>query len=269
MKTARMDKLNYTLKRSNRKSLGLTVDRDGVVIVRAPLNLSGGEIKEFVSEKRVWIQQKLSQKASVSREIPKREFVNGQGFLYLGKSYRLRYIQEIEDQRARKAQKSTGLQLRNGYFELDEKQRNNARDQFVAWYKRKTEEKLNERRPRYANRVGVAVEKFRISDLGNRWASYSKNGKISFNWRSVMVPIWVFDYILVHEMAHMIERPHSKKFWRIGSRVMPDYEEHILWLRDNGNDCDLCAVRRHVRHQRRGHREHGGYRRTIHDETQL
>ncbi len=81
--------------------------------------------------------------------------------------------------------------------------------------------------------------KFRISDLGNRWAFYSKNGTISFNWRSVMAPIWVFDYILVHEMAHMIERPHSKEFWRIVSRVMPDYGEHIRWLSENGTDCDL------------------------------
>ena len=102
-----------------------------------------------------------------------------------------------------------------------------------------TEEKLKERCPRYANRMGVLVEKFRISDLGNRWASYSNNATISFNWRSVMVPIWVFDYILVHEMAHMIERPHSKKFWRIVSRVMPDYHEHIRWLSENGAECDL------------------------------
>ncbi len=239
METAPMDKFNYTLKRSNRKSLGLTVNRDGAVIVRAPHNLSDEEIREFVSEKRVWIQQKLSQKASVNREKPKREFVNGQGFLYLGKSYRLRYIQGAEDPKAHKVAKSSGLQLRNGYFELDEKQRNNARDHFVAWYKRKTEEKLKDRCPRYANRVGVTVEKFRISDLGNRWASYSKNGTISFNWRSVMVPIWVFDYILVHEMAHMIGQPHSKKFWRIVSRVMPDYGEHIRRLRENGIDCDL------------------------------
>jgi len=239
MKAARMDKLNYTLKRSNRRSLGLTVDRDGAVIVRAPFSLDDREIEKFLSEKRIWIQQKLSQKALAIRGKPKREFVNGQGFLYLGRSYRLRYIQSAEDPKVLKAAKHKRLQLRNGYFELDVKERQNARDHFFGWYKRKTEEKLKERCPRYANRVGVRVESFRISDLGNRWASYSKNGTISFNWRSVMAPIWVFDYILVHEMAHMIERPHSKKFWRIVSRVMPDYGEYIRWLGENGSECDL------------------------------
>lgn len=62
---------------------------------------------------------------------------------------------------------------------------------------------------------------------------------ISFNWRSIMAPIWVFDYILVHEMVHLIERRHSKRFWELVSRVIPDYEEHALWLNENGADMDL------------------------------
>ena len=239
MKTTRSDTLNYTLKRTNRKSLGLSIERDGAVIVRAPFKAGDEEIEKFISEKRIWIQQKLSRKEFVTREKLTREFVNGQGFLYLGKSYRLRYIQSTEEQKSLKGAKAQRLQLRNGYFELDEKQRYNARSHFIGWYKRKTEDKLKERCPRYENRLGVQVERFRISDLGNRWASYSKNGTIGFNWRSVMAPIWVFDYILVHEMAHMIERPHSREFWRIMARVMPDYEEHIHWLSENGVELHL------------------------------
>lgn len=239
MKTAFMDEFSYTLKRSNRKSLGLTVDRDGTIIIRAPLNLSDEKIDKFVAQKRVWIQQKLSRKASVDQESPRREFVNGQGFLYLGKSYRLRYVEDTENPKGLKTTRSPGLQLRNGFFELEAGQKHRARDHFVAWYKRKTEEKLKERCQRYANRVGITVQKFRVSELGSRWASYSKNGTISFNWRSVMAPIWVFDYILVHEMVHMIERPHSKQFWRVVSRIMPDYGEHIRWLRENGSHCDF------------------------------
>lgn len=239
MKTPCIDTFCYSLKRSNRKSLGLTVETDGMIIVLAPLNLSDEEIREFVAEKRVWIQQKLSRKVLLNQESPRREFVNGQGFLYLGKSYRLRYFEGIDDPKGLKKTRSPGLQLRNGFFELDAQQRHRVRDHFVGWYKRKTEEKLKDRCQRYANRVGVTVQKFRVSDLGNRWASYSKNGAISFNWRSVMAPIWVFDYMLVHEMAHMIERPHSKQFWRIVSRIMPDYRDHIRWLRENGSHCDL------------------------------
>jgi predicted metal-dependent hydrolase len=129
--------------------------------------------------------------------------------------------------------------LTHGYFELPEDQKANARKHFIAWYKQKTEEKLKERIPRYKRRIGVAVENCRVIELGHRWASRSRTGVINFNWRSVMAPIWVFDYILVHEMVHVFERRHSRRFWQLMSRVMPDYEENERWLSENGPELDL------------------------------
>ena len=70
-------------------------------------------------------------------------------------------------------------------------------------------------------------------------ASCGRNGVINFNWRTIMAPIWVFDYILVHEMIHLIERNHTDRFWQLVSRVMPDYKEHASWLNENGADLDL------------------------------
>ena len=238
MKTTCSDTLNYTLKRSNRKSLGLSIERDGAVIVRAPFKAGDEEIEKFISEKRIWIQQKLSRKQSVTREKPAREFVNGQGFLYLGKSYRLRLLNNDEFILG-EDRNGAALHLRYGHFELPESEKRNAQRHFIAWYKHKTEKKLSERIPRYDKRLGIKVEKYKISDLGHRWASHSGTGIININWRTIMAPIWVFDYILVHEMSHMIERPHSKKFWRIVARVIPDYEEHIHWLSENGVELDL------------------------------
>jgi hypothetical protein len=234
--TAQIDNLAYTLKLSQRNSLGITIERDGAVIVRAPIDLDHEEIERFVSEKRLWIQQKLAKKFSVMGERPKREFVNGQGFLYLGKSYRLRYVENSSEV---KKPKDKQLHLRHGYFELDIKQKPNARNHFISWYKEKTQDKLRERIPRYDRRIGVQVQSFGVSNLGHRWASYSRNGTIHFNWRSIMAPIWVFDYILVHEMAHMVERRHSKRFWQLVSRVMPDYGEHDRWLAENGPELEL------------------------------
>ena len=127
----------------------------------------------------------------------------------------------------------------HGYFELHESQKHNDRNHFISWYKKQTEAKLKERLPRYDERIGVRLEKLRVSDLGHRWASLTRNGVVNFNWRSVMAPIWVFDYILVHEMAHMIVRKHSKEFWSLISRIMPDYKEHILWLSEHGAELDL------------------------------
>nr|HID59645.1 M48 family peptidase [Desulfobacterales bacterium] len=102
-----------------------------------------------------------------------------------------------------------------------------------------TEEKLTERIPQYDQRIGVEVEKFRVSSLGHRWASLSRDRVISFNWPSVTAPIRIFDYILVHEMIHMTEPRHSRGFWRTVPRVVPDYGEHARWLRRDGADLGL------------------------------
>jgi len=238
MERGKTDSLGYSLRRSNRKSMGIAIERDGVIVVTAPHQAKFNDIEKFVSEKRIWIYQKLAKKKTLNREKPKREFVNGQGFLYLGKSYRLKLIDNGKMKSAR-SPNVTVLRLWHGYFELAESEKANARNHFVSWYRKQIKEQLKARIPRYDKRMGVTVKDTRILDLGHRWASCGRNGVINFNWRSVMAPVWVLDYILVHEIVHLIERGHTDRFWRLVSRVIPDYEEHALWLNENGADLDL------------------------------
>ncbi len=115
MKTGKIDRLEYRLMRSNRKSVGISVERDGTIMVTAPHKAELIDIKKFVSEKRIWIYQKLAQKKALNREGPKREFVNGQGFLYLGKSYRLKLINGTGIKSGRSS-KTAPLRLWHGYF---------------------------------------------------------------------------------------------------------------------------------------------------------
>jgi len=238
MERGKIDSLEYSLRRSNRKSMGIAIERDGAIIVTAPHQAKFNEIEKFVSEKKIWIYQKLAKKKTLNREKPRREFVNGQGFLYLGKSYRLKLIDNGKMKSAR-SPNVTVLRLWHGYFELAESEKANARNHFISWYRKQIKEQLKARIPRYDKRIGVTVKDTRILDLGHRWASCGRNGVINFNWRSVMAPVWVLDYILVHEMVHLIERGHTDRFWRLVSRVIPDYEEHALWLNENGADVDL------------------------------
>ena len=238
MTTMKMDCLEYRLKRSNRKSMGISIERDGTVIVKVPHQAELNNIKKFISEKKIWIHQKQAKKKVLNREKPNREFVNGQGFLYLGKSYRLRFIDDAGIGSGT-LPKAVPLRLWHGYFELAESEKTGARNHFVSWYRKQIKRQLKERVPRYDKRIGVTVKDIRILDLGHRWASCGRNGIINFNWRTIMAPIWVFDYILVHEMVHIVERVHSDRFWRLVARVMPDHEEHALWLNENGADLDL------------------------------
>jgi hypothetical protein len=238
MKTGKTDRLEYRLRRSNRKSVGISVERDGKIMVTAPHQAELIDIEKFVSEKRIWIYQKLAKKKAVNRKKPMREFVNGQGFLYLGKSYRLKLIDDTGIKSGRSS-KTAPLRLWHGYFELAETEKAKARNHFMSWYRKQIKKQLKERMPRYDKRIGVKVKDFRILDLGHRWASCGRNGVINFNWRSVMAPVWVFDYILVHELVHLIERGHTDRFWCMVARVMPDYEEYARWLNENGADLDL------------------------------
>ena len=237
MTMEKMDGFEYRLKRSNRKSMGISIERDGAVIVKVPHQAELNNIEKFISEKKIWIHQKLAKKKVLNREKPKREFVNGQGFLYLGKSYRLKFIDDAL--RSQKSPKAAPLRLWRGYFELAESEKAGTQNHFISWYKKQGKRQLKERIPRYDKRIGVRVKDIRIIDLGHRWASCGRNGVINFNWRSVMAPVWVFDYILVHEMVHLVERTHSDRFWQLVSRIMPDYEEYALWLNENGAELDL------------------------------
>jgi len=222
--------LKFQVKRSRRKTLGITIERDGSLVVRAPEKMRFPEIQRIVSDKSVWIYQKLAKKENIYHEKPKREFAPGQGFLYQGRSYRLKFIENSEGKQ---------LRLRQGYFELARNERENARKHFADWYREKLKEQLRGRVVRYDQRLGVMAKDVKVSDLGHRWASCSHNGTLYFNWRSAMAPIGVFDYVLVHEMTHLIERSHTKKFWSLVSRVIPDYEERIRWLRQHGPDLDI------------------------------
>ena len=238
MRTGKVDGLEYRLRRSNRKSMGISIERDGKIMVTAPHQVKPIDIEKFVSEKRIWIYQKLAKKKTLNREGPKREFVNGQGFLYLGKSYRLKLVND-GGMRSGRLSKTAPLRLWHGYFELVETEKAKARNHFISWYRKQIKKQIEERIPRYDKRIGVTVKDIRILDLGHRWASCGRNSSVNFNWRSVMAPVWVFDYILVHEMVHMIERGHSDRFWSMVSRIIPDYEEYAHWLDENGADLDL------------------------------
>lgn len=234
----RIEGVEYVVKRTGGTSLGISVDRNGSVIINAPQDAPMEVIEKYVSGKLLWVHQKLAYKKDTNKEKVHRDFVHGQGFLYLGKSYRLRLVKD-EGRTAVKKGKNCCLRFHQWHFELPEIEQSRARDHFIKWYKNKTEEQLKTRIPRYENRVGVEFKNLRVLDLGNRWASCGTKGTMNFNWRIVMAPIWVFDYILVHEMAHMIQKGHTKDFWRIVERVIPDYQEHVDWLEEHGVELDI------------------------------
>jgi len=220
--------INYELIRSNRKSIGITVERDGQVIVNAPFDLKEEEIDKQIHKRRIWIWEKLAIKNSIIENITQKQFISGESFSYLGRSYRLQMVDDNCD-----------LKLKNGWFILGKKKQLKAKEIFKAWYGEHLKTKLNERLQIMCQAVNITKPDFKIMELGFRWGSCTKEGLLNFNWKIAMAPIGVIDYIIVHELVHLKIHTHNEKFWKEVSRMLPNYLEKKEWLKNNGHLLDL------------------------------
>jgi hypothetical protein len=219
MDNIRIDKII----RSKRKTLALEVARDATLIVRAPEKTPLKYIERLIYKKRFWIREKQKvAKERYQRIIPK-EFVNGEGFLYLGNTYRLSIVNEevfpplVFDREFRLAKKFLPY----------------TRDMFVKWYKEQAYFKIKERLEWYSTLSGIKYNKFSITDAQKRWGSCSTKGDLRFSWRLIMAPLSVIDYVVIHELTHLVEKNHSKKFWNKIRLIFPNYGESRRWLKNN------------------------------------
>jgi len=223
--------IQYTLQRSNRKTASIYIERDGQVSVYVPEDLSKAQLEELLESKRKWIYRNMAEWHDLNATRVQREYVNGEGFLYLGRTYRLKLV---EDQ-------VHPLMLKDGYFCL---RANNgsapdADTAFKEFYREKAKRRIPERVTFYEDRMGVESKAVKVLDLKNRWASCSLGGNVNFHWKCMMAPPTVLDYIVVHELAHLIHPNHTDAFWSEVDKVMPDYGDRKEWLRVNGAGMDL------------------------------
>lgn len=221
--------INYELKQSKRKTMSIYIERDGRVSVLAPEHLNIEEIEKVLEEKRYWIYSQLAEWEYLNSARVNRQFVNGEGFLYLGRSYRLKLVEEQDEP----------LKLYQGYFCLRKKDIPSATEHFKDFYRRKGIEKLKDRVEYYKDMLGVKPQGIRVMELKNRWASCSENNVLNFHWKCIMAPMTIIDYIVVHELAHFIYPNHNESFWNVVDKVLPDYLERKNWLRENGAALDI------------------------------
>lgn len=223
--------IEYTLRRSQRKTASIYIERDGQVSVFVPKDLSESQVEELLENKRKWIYRNLAEWEDLNATRVQREYVNGEGFLYLGRSYRLKLVDQQE----------SPLLLRDGYFCLRSNNGSapDADAAFKEFYRQKGKKRIPERVAYFQDRMDLAPKAIKIIDLKNRWASCSPVGNVNFHWKCMMAPPSVIDYIVVHELAHLIQPNHTEAFWNEVDKVMPDHQQHKEWLRVNGAGMDL------------------------------
>ena len=223
--------IEYNLKRSRRKTASIYIERDGSVSVLAPESLTDTDIDSMIESKRKWIYTGLAEWEDLNATRVRREYVNGESFLYLGRSYRLQLVDDQEKP----------LLLKNGYFCLRSNKAvpDNAESSFKEFYREKGKVKVAERVDFYQRRIGVTPKSVRIIDLKNRWASCSDRGNLNFHWKIMMTPMRILDYIVVHELIHLIHPNHTEAFWNELDKILPDFKERKEWLRVNGAGLEI------------------------------
>ena len=210
--------------RTRRKTIALQITDDATLIVKAPFDASDETIMGVVSKHKKWIERKRRDIEARDPKFSPKEFVNGEGFLYLGRYYRLKIMDEQE----------VPLKFENGFY-LSRNALPHARDVFIEWYKDMAHEKISERVGWYAQKRGFKYNKVNITNAQKRWGSCSSsNRNLNFSWRLIMAPLPVIDYVVIHELVHLEERNHTKAFWNRVKMLMPDYEKHKDWLKKYG-----------------------------------
>jgi len=209
--------------RSNRKSIGIEIDQDGGVIVRAPFHASKVEIFHLLEDKKSWIVKKQKLAFKRAKETPPKQFVLGEEFLFLGTSYPLEIV-DRDDPR---------LVLTDRFYLAADFQET-ALVVFTRWYRKQANRVIKDRTADLAQRYGFSYSKIRINSAKTRWGSCGPKGSLNFPWRLVMAPCEVIDYVIIHELIHLRIRNHSKDFWSSLAQIMPDYKHRREWLKDYG-----------------------------------
>ncbi len=216
--------LDFQVVHSERKTIRITVERDRKVIVRAPKRASEQAVNAAVESKRFWIWQKVRDPHKYPDPAPRKEYVPGETFFFLGQQYGLSL-----------AGTDRGvIQLAGREFVMNAADRRNGDAVFRSWYLAQAKEKMRPRIAALAAEMGVAYSRIWVRDLKYRWGSCTPGGTLSFNWRIIQAPMIVVDYLIVHELSHVLEPNHSQDFWNIVAVHVPSWQRARAWLKQNG-----------------------------------
>lgn len=226
--------ITYKIIRKRRKTIGIKITDKGEVIITSPFGVSEETIKNIIKKKQKWITDKvkLIKEANFAYN---RAFEDGKRLLFLGKELELEIIKvnksichvKIEDEKVRVFIDSSSM--------ASDDTISNA---IINLYRKEAARLFKERTEIYSKVLGVSPKRIFIKDQKTLWGSCSSKGNINYNYRIIMAPISIIDYIVVHELCHLIHMNHSKEYWNAVKSILPDYEKRRKWLKDNG-----CVLR--------------------------
>lgn len=219
--------INYSIIYSQRKTLSIIVERDRSVVVRAPMNLSEEVIAKEIEKRKRLLLKKIEHNQKYPFEKQTKEFVAGESLMYLGKNYKLHVVEDSID----------GIVFDNKFF-ISQPNQKQANKLFKEWYINSAKEIIVPKAIAIAKQIGVSYNNINILDIKYRWGSCTPKDNIHFNWRLIKAPVTVIEYIIVHELTHLLESNHSQEFWNRVSAQLPNYDKAKQWLKENGHELE-------------------------------
>lgn len=210
--------IDFRLEYSNRKSLGITVTPEMEVLVKAPTDTTLALVKEKIRKKAPWIIKQQSFFLSFQPKTSNRKYISGETHLYLGRQYRMQI----------KIGKDESVKLKGKFIEVTANEKSRSKDLLNDWY-------LNHARTKFQALAAPLIDKFKkykvepssivLREMPTRWGSCTPKGKIILNPELIKAPKGCIEYVIIHELCHLVHRDHSQRFIDLQTKEMKDWEK--------------------------------------------
>jgi predicted metal-dependent hydrolase len=219
------------IKSARRKTMAIKIHNHEASVhipTKMPIKLAN----EFVHQKINWIKEKLSQQAHFQR--PPLQFESGDALLYLGDEYTLSIIEAHSALRVYLDNNQLVCQGREPHLIAVK-----IRTALINWYKHQATDYLIHRTNGWVQKTGLINSGITVKTYKARWGSCSITGQIQYNWKLIMAPVSVIDYVIIHELCHTLHHNHSRQFWQLVEQICPRYQQERLWLNHHGASLDI------------------------------
>lgn len=220
-KNSMSDLKKIQIARSMRKTLSLQILPDTTLLVKAPLYVSDGDITSFVLKHKEWIDRKRL--AMEEKKVVKKQYVEGEEFYYLGKSYIL------------KVGNYTEIKVEGDFLLFPNFLVFRAEKELTSWYISQAKKIIQQQLENYAKQMNMTYQSVTFSDTKSKWGSCTHDNRLQFCWRLIMAPLLTINYVVVHELTHTVEKNHGRSFWSKVRLYNPSYRQQVKWLKLYGN----------------------------------
>jgi predicted metal-dependent hydrolase len=226
------DGFTVSVVRSGRRNTTALKIKNGEVSIHIPKRQSIEIAHHFVQQKTHWIQQKLQHQALQS--LPEKNFIEGESLLFLGKDYQLQLIPVERPTTIIKTAQTIQIHGRVNILS-----KSAIRAALILWYKQQAELYLRSQTAFLTNKTGLTPRSITVKTYKARWGSCRMNGDIQFNWKLMLAPPDIIDYVIIHELCHLQQHNHSALFWQLVHMHSPHFKTARLWLKNNGASLDI------------------------------